>query len=290
MEMILKGSWLRWIPILSRTSRRSCVVLIALLEFVGCATTTNVKLPDPAQQTSVIEYVRELRLATATLGDAAVVRMLPASASDYPEYRWWWNTWCPRHEALNNGPELMERIRGFCHVHGGVFQEPVCTDPADPGSVLFFARLDKRDATCGGVATPVGVQLAEPKPGAQKSAAFIEVLHKGGWMSPAERRTAGETQAKKEVAANAAAIAAARAEEERAVRELPLLRTRGTRICHQQGEWIFVAFVEEATDRKIQIRIADARYARDTTSRIRPDGFTPGQIEWDFPDRWHVCE
>jgi hypothetical protein len=216
--------------------------------------------------------------------------MLPANASDYPEYRWWWNTWCPRHEELHNSAQLMERIRSFCRAHGGVFQEPVCTDPADPSMVRFFARSDHQAATCGGAATPVGVQLAEPKPGAQKSAAFIEVLHKGGWLSPQERRLAAEIQAGKDRAAGAAALAAERTEEERVVREMPLLQTRGTRICHQEGEWIWVAFVEDATDRKIQIRIADAQYARDPTSRIRPGGFTPGQIEWDFPDRWHVCE
>jgi hypothetical protein len=287
MAMILKAaSWRMWIsaPI------HSCVALIAALAVAGCATTTNVKLPDPAQQSSVIEYVRELRLATATLGDAALVRVLPASASDYPEYRLWWNTWCPRHEELHNGPQLMERIRGFCRVHGGVFREPFCADPGDPSSVLFFARFDSKAATCGGAATPVGVQLAEPKPGAEKGAAYIQILHNVGWLSPLERHAADEIQAKKEAAADAAASAAARADDERVVRELPLLKTRGTRICRQEGEWIFVAFVEDATDRKVQIRIADAQYARDPSSRIRPGGFTPGQIQWDFPERWRVCE
>ena len=184
----------------------------------------------------------------------------------------------------------MERIRAFCRAHGGAFREPACTDAADPGTVLFFARFDTKTATCGGAATPVGVQLAEPKPGAQKSAAFLGVLHNGGWQSPEERRVAADRDTKKEDAANAAAVAQAQAEQERVARELPLLKTRGTRICHQEGEWIFVAFVEEATDRKIQIRIADAQYARDPTSRIRPGGFVPGQIEWDFPQRWRICE
>jgi hypothetical protein len=109
------SSCVRSIPALSCTlpSRWCVALIIVVLEIAGCATTTNVKLPDPAQQSSVIEYIRDLRLATATLGDAALVRMMPANAMDFPEYRWWWSTWCPRHEELNNGPQLMERIRTF---------------------------------------------------------------------------------------------------------------------------------------------------------------------------------
>src|SRR5947209_2543147 len=81
--------------LISTTRLHRCGALVALLAIAGCATTTNVKLPDPAQQSSVIEYVTDLRLASSTLGDAVMVRALPTGASDYPEFRWWWKTWCP---------------------------------------------------------------------------------------------------------------------------------------------------------------------------------------------------
>ena len=74
---------------------------------------------------------------------------------------------------------------------------------------------------------------------------------------------------------------------ERRKQNLPLIRKIGTKICKTQNEFIYIGFVENITDDKIQIRVADAVLA--INHSVRPGGFSPSII-WDNPLNWDLCE
>lgn len=74
---------------------------------------------------------------------------------------------------------------------------------------------------------------------------------------------------------------------ERRRMNLPLVRKLGTKICKQQGQFLYVGYVESFTDEKLQIRVADALIA--ANHNYRDSGFTPS-IVWDSPMNWDLCE
>jgi len=89
------------------------------------------------------------------------------------------------------------------------------------------------------------------------------------------------------------AIAAQReqaAEKERLTRELPLLRTRGTRVCQRQGGIIFVGFVEDTAETKLKINVQQAYYMDGLGQQGARAPNYRAETVWDPPERWRVCE
>jgi hypothetical protein len=74
---------------------------------------------------------------------------------------------------------------------------------------------------------------------------------------------------------------------ERRKQNLPLIRKVGTKVCRLQGQILYIGFVENVTDDKIQIRVADAVVEQNHNARL--GSFSPSII-WDNPLNWDICE
>ncbi|HQS58826.1 MAG: hypothetical protein B7Y56_10410 [Gallionellales bacterium 35-53-114] len=73
---------------------------------------------------------------------------------------------------------------------------------------------------------------------------------------------------------------------ERRKQSLPLIRKVGAKVCKPLGEIIYIGFVENFTEDKIQIRLVDAVLA--INYNVKLGSFTPNTI-WDNPLNWDIC-
>jgi hypothetical protein len=261
-----------------RSYQGACLVMFAMLLCAsGC--TTNATLPDPARDASIIAYMSDLRQTTSTLLDKVVVA-LPNAGVDHLDYTSWTGDWCPRHERVHSVDDVQGEISRYCRNAGGIYNNAFCQRATDHDEVLFYAEV-LREGNCQQVANPVGVHIIEPKSGKIRSRSYLAALHQVGYLTDAEM-----------VAANAAILRELQAEQDRAARELPRLRTRGTRVCKKEPAITFVGFVEDVSGPKIRINIQTAYYNALSNGQglsSRAENYQP-QMVWDMPENWRVCE
>lgn len=74
---------------------------------------------------------------------------------------------------------------------------------------------------------------------------------------------------------------------ERRRQNLNRVKRTGARICQVEGQLLYVGFVENFTDEKVQIRVDQARF-NDNHNYVVAD-FKP-KIVWDSPLNWDLCE
>jgi len=108
----------------------------------------------------------------------------------------------------------------------------------------FFASFRRGIDLCQGVAATVAVQVVEPRPGAERSSGYLDKLRTFGFRTETDRAVAEELQRQQ-----------VRRDQERVMLEMPLLRTRGTRVCKRAEGILFAGFVEESSGSKIRINV-----------------------------------
>lgn len=74
---------------------------------------------------------------------------------------------------------------------------------------------------------------------------------------------------------------------ERRRQNLQQVRNVGARICLVEGQFRYIGFVEDFTDEKVKIRVAEER-TNDAYNYVVTN-FTP-KIVWDSPLNWDLCE
>ena len=250
---------------------------IGLLLIASCATTPPPS-SNPSGSTGIIEFMDQLRLASSTALDSVTARTINRPKRTETASTWAWQAWwCPRGAEVFNHTDVQRKAQEYCRRIGGrVDQEVACVDPADPMKVLFFVGM-KSGSQCAGTPTAVAYVL-EPKPGQERSMEFRTVLEMFRYQPPPvreqDRLRAEQAQRNQE-----------EAERARLEWQLPLLKTRGTRVCRTQDRMEYVGFVDDISEdgRKVRIEV------KGTTSGLRPGNWQPGPI-WDFPENWRVCE
>jgi len=231
---------------------------------------------------SLIDYVQSLRRETSTLLDT-VVTQITTPTTEQADYRAWGDHWCPRHVEVHSTNDAVRKVAEFCGMAGGWFQEPYCRSSTGPERILFYAQFQRGVDYCQGAAATVAVQIVEPKPGMSASAGYLAKLHELGYRSRDEAKLAQTVQRRTQEEAQAK-------EQERLAQELPLLRTRGTRVCNRQNGTLFVGYVEDISGPKIQVGIHEAYVNAGSSGRgIRNPSYKPENV-WDFPEHWYVCE
>ena len=79
-------------------------------------------------------------------------------------------------------------------------------------------------------------------------------------------------------------------EQYRMSREMPLLTTRGTRVCHDQGSFTYVGFVDDANAGKIEVRVIGYGYPADMRSGDSRMVAQRQDPMWYWPSGWYVCQ
>jgi hypothetical protein len=171
---------------------------------------------------------------------------------------------------------VQSEIGLYCQRKGGAYQNGFCREANEPDLVLFYAMVSRR-GDCQNVAFPVGVQIIEPKGTNLQSPGYLSALRQVGYVTQKEVLEAA-------VERERMADEKAQREKARLAREMPMLTSRGTKICHIQNSWTYVGYVEDAANQKIKIHIS-AMQALGGGPPISHE-----ELIWDFPSNWHVCE
>ena len=233
----------------------------------GCQPAPLIK-PDAAE--GAIAYVESIRQNSSTSIDALMVKLNPVDRKEMPDFKVWKGWWCPRLPDVRNDDDVRRLVGDYCQTRGGVIDQDVaCVARDDHMKVLFFAAI-RPGTNCSGTPT-ARAWVIDPKPGREKSSAYVAALQTFGYR-PTPVVVAEMNQA-------------AELERVRIEREMPLLTTRGTRICQKDGGLTFVGFVDDVSTDGKKIRIE----VKGTTSGITRGGWQPGAT-WDQPSNWYVCE
>ena len=150
--------------------------------------------------------------------------------------------------------------------------------------VLFSASVVRHQE--GGCDRIQGAVI-EPA-GARNHPGYVAALRRVGYITSSEAKVLEDAQRARQLARARTAEQREAAERDRHLAELPVMRKRGTTVCRSDvlsGNTL-KGYVEDSTDEKIQIRVAEA--FRTGAPNFKPGGFQP-QVIWGYPARWRLC-
>jgi len=235
---------------------------------------------------SAIALGKNLVLDSVPLGGLAVQALVSVGdGEDRGSYRYKSQLFCQTSsQALAN---IRQKFAILCGRKGGDFENQFCVSRDGVDRVLFSAQLEHQGVgSCYRLNVSEAITVGSPD--------YLQFL-----VSKAGYETADAKAAR--VASQRASTARVRAraeaeqqayqarEMERLRVELPLMRKRGARVCRSESngmEVVYRGYVEDFTDEKLKIALAEAFLAGSPT--IRPTGFQPHTL-WDFPVRWSLC-
>lgn len=267
------------------------VLLTYILLISGCVNMAA-KKPTVSYSSSIVDTLSQYYEASQA-GLISPYKLFDPSGKnpgvvDGNEYRMFRRWWCL--DSSSTKGELESLISGHCSANGGVFKNGWCSDkksesPIYKVSVGKAGMVGKKSSTafCS-TGEDIGV-LAYEKNSNISNQSWLDIsTAQLGFESPSEFtqrlkkereekwRTSQEKLKKKTEQAN-----------------LVLASKRGTRICKDfdRGDHVYVGYIEDKTDEKIKINVAQAVYKRN--ARFSVNGFQPTLI-WDYPNNWYVCE
>ena len=281
----------RWTLVLS-------TVVVAVLA-AGCA--QGPKRPiDSLPEESVVRMIRELSIKQTretagkdqwvglvlgpTLGTALQTAKASGGVREGDGYRFDMQWWCldPTNKR-DLVTETVTAIQAHCQRRGGDFGGGFCrrTDARD--EVVFGAFTSRKQDMCA----YVEVNVIEPI-GPRSHPAYVAALKNVGFKTVAEQQASRDAEQARQLAQGKAFEQRQAHERARHEAELPQMRKRGTTVCRVDAlaRVTYRGFVEDMTDEKIKINVADAFLTN--VPGTRPGGFQP-QMIWDFPARWRLC-
>jgi hypothetical protein len=171
-------------------------------------------------------------------------------------------------------------IAGFtkaCARLDGVFLNRFCASRQDPDTVLFMVAVEHKYSPNWLNSVYHEVTLVEPStqpPGAD----FQRLARAAGFVTRTE-------QAARTRAAEAGAAERAATERARLAVDWPRMQVRGQMVCRDENGVRYVGYVEDFTDERMKVSVAQAQIGRTGYS---PGGFRPNVI-WTRPEGWFPC-
>lgn len=281
---------------------------------VNPITYTDAALPDPAKEPSAIEFGRDLKHTTATLLDKVIAR-LPSPAHEQPDYMLWGSWWCPRHRQVNSPQTVQQQMTRYCQGIGGTAVRNACINGTDENDVKFYA-VASTYGDCQNVASPVGLQIYEPKPGQSKSPTYLAAIHEAGFQTSTE---IAFEQSQRKWDAEKARMDKQAEEVLQMPSGVPAKASIGAKLCKvlpdseekhtvgyyngvnpitksTPGKAYFTGFLEGRNGARIQIRISGISFdagdhALQALSSYEYAGshVTPNSIIWENARDWGVC-
>ena len=272
----------------------------AVLAIAGCAQSPKQSL-DTLPQDSAIQLIRDLSLKQTgeTVGlnhpfdslfrpiIAAPIQALRASGgvSAGDGFVSEIQSWCENPAIKRNLlREATAEVQALCERRGGRQEDRFCKRADNLDEVIFSASVVRRSD--GGGCERIQAAVIEPA-GTRNHPGYIAALRRVGYMTLSETKVLEDAQRARQLARARTAEQREAAERDRHLAELPVMRKRGTTICRSEASGnTFKGYVEDSTDEKIKISVAEA--FRTGVPNFKPGGFQP-QVIWDFPARWRLC-
>jgi hypothetical protein len=195
-------------------------------------------------------------------------------------------SWCENPAIKRNLlQEATAEVQALCERRGGRQEGRFCKGANDPDEVIFSASVVRRSD--GGGCERIQGAVIEPA-GARNHPGYVAALRRVGYVTVSEAKALEDAEQVRQLAQSRKIEQLAAVERERHLAELPTMRKRGTTICRADpvSGNTSKGYVEDSTDEKIQIRVAEA--FRTGAPNFKPGGFQP-QVIWDIPARWRLC-
>lgn len=204
-------------------------------------------------------------------------------------------SWCENPALKRNLlSEVIAAVEALCEQRGGKQQGQFCKRSNNFDEVIFRANLTRSGGTTttAGDCRRINAFVTEPT-GSRQHPGYVAVLQRAGFMTIREVEAVEAAERARQLARQltrqleqSRLDQLAAAERERHLAELPLMRKRGTTVCRAESGNTFKGYVEDSTDEKLQIRIAEA--FRTGVPNFKLGGFQP-RVIWDFPADWRLC-
>jgi hypothetical protein len=249
-----------------------CAALLGTF-LAGCATKTF--------DARAVQTASELTIALAVHHSGLVDRPFVATSTPLDssgQYRLVSRWWCEPNAKASSVEAAKVEYSALCGRLGGSIQGDFCVKSGNADDVLFMAQIIRAPRPC---ANGTSVRVAEPTVD-HGAPAYVSALRSSGFKT-SEDRAADQAKAAQLARQLEKQIAV---EVDRRAAMLPRMRQRGTRVCRVEGMNTFVGFVEDSTETKLQIRVANAYPTR--VPGLQLGGFQP-HITWDVPARWELC-
>lgn len=245
----------------------------AMLVLSGC---TTAPMRAPNEYASAIEYTDALYKHWPTLSYSSV----PPKTPDGGTYRAYVAVLCssPRFSLAD---QIEKPLANYCAARGGRYAAGVCVPAnAAKGQGALFA-VSMATSTCfmeEQTPVKVSIKVLEPSgnPADPADPAYTSARFAMGALTPAE-------QAQRDTVTAARDRKIAEAAAAKLAMELPYMRKRGAQVCQSQGRATLMGYVEDFSEEKLQIRVADCSYGPGLRCNFR------AEILWDYPDNWHLC-
>jgi hypothetical protein len=263
------------------TGGRWLVTLSMAIALAGCATGSI------TADSSAISLGKGLVLDSVPLGGLAVQAVVSAGdGEDRGSYRYKSQLFCQTNaRALAN---IREKFALLCGRKGAAFDGQFCARSSGVDQVLFSVQLEAQGTgNCYRLNVSEAMTVGSPD--------YLRFLvSKAGYETADVKAARQASQQAAAAEARTRALAEQQAQQATEMRrlqaELPLMRTRGARVCRSESDgmvvWVYRGYVEDFTDEKLKIALAEAFLANSPTTR--PTGFQPHTL-WDFPVRWRLC-
>lgn len=252
-------------------ARWSSPLILLLVTLSGCAIAP---MRAPSEYASSLDYVDALYKHWPVL---KLSRYRPGPY-DRGTYRGNVIQWCSNPNFSWND-QVEQPLSSYCSARDGRYVNGACIRNGDDREVIFAA--DARNDRCptedrDKAPILVSIHVVEPVV-STADPGYIAARTQLGVLTPQERvqlDTIAIIRKNKEAEAAAAQLA----------RDLPFMRKRGAQVCHRKGTATFVGYVEDFSEDKLQIRVADCVYGNGLHCNFR------AEILWDYPENWRLCE
>jgi len=195
--------------------------------------------------------------------------------------------WC-ENRTPNRNPlqEVLSEVKSLCERREGRQQDSFCKRADNPDEVIFTAIVARKDVGFSGECDRILTRVIEPTASRQHPG-YVAALRQAGFKTVSEEQAELAAERKRQQVQRRQLENRQAEERSRFAAELPFMRKRGTTVCRIDADgFTYRGFVEDSTDEKIMIRVADA--FRTGAPNFKPGGFQP-QIIWDLPSRWRLC-
>lgn len=253
--------------------------ILFTLTLTGCVN-QFASMPNTSTTTDPIEYAEQY----ASASEKGLINPLAfvGGRDDGDNYRKYRKSWCAVHDS---GPRnLKAKLNKMCEEKGGELRDRWCVE-SNTDTPLFKMTISASTLHCSSGISTFAEVIAPLSEASTADRTWYKFARSNGFKTIVEHKLAEQKhQADLEAKKMARKKKIIRDQNRKVVERKQMLSTRGLRICQKGDLGTYVGFVEDFTNYKVKIHVANYGSGSSTVS-----GFRETTI-WDYPKNWYVCD
>lgn len=259
--------------------RLIATISTTLLILTGCVN-QFASMPKSSTTTDPIEYVDQY----ASASEKGLINPLAfvGGRDDGDNYRKYKKSWCAVHDSGPNN--LKAELNKICEVKGGELRDAWCVE-SSTDTPLFKMNIANSTLSCSSGISTFAEVISPLSEVSTTDSKWRALAKNNGFKTAVELELAEQKfQADLEVKKMALKQKIIRDQQHQEAERKQMISTRGLRICQKGELGTYIGFVEDFTDSKVKIHVANYGGKSYTVS-----GFRESTI-WDYPKNWYICE